>query len=98
VTAAARRTPVTRLAVRVIPRAGRDAIDGVRDGTLVVRVSAPPVGGAANAAVGRLVAEALGIPASRVSVISGTSGRHKVLGLEGLDGSAIVARWPDLGV
>lgn len=97
-TAGTRRAPAARLAVRVIPRAGRDAIEGVRDAALIVRVSAAPVDGAANAAVSRLVGEALGIPASRVSVISGASGRRKVLSLEGLDRSAIVARWPDLGV
>ena len=88
----------TRLAVRVIPRASRDGIDGVRDGALLVRVTAAPVDGAANAAVGRLVAEALDIPASRVTLLSGSTGRRKILGIDGLDRAAIEARWPGLGV
>lgn len=87
-----------RLAVRVIPRAARDGIDGVRDGALLVRVTAAPVAGAANAAVSRLVADALGVPPSRVTVISGSTGRRKILAIDGLERSAIGARWPDLGV
>ena len=87
-----------RLAVRVIARAGRDGIDGARGGELVVRVAAAPVDGAANAAVARLVATALGVPPSTVSVISGASGRRKILAIAGLDAAAIGARWPELGV
>lgn len=97
-TRAGRRAGGTRLAVRVIPRASRDGIDGIRDGALVVRVTAAPVDGAANAAVTRIVADALGVPASRVTVLSGATGRRKVLGIDGLDRAAIEARWPDLGV
>ena len=96
--ASGRRAGPARLAVRVIPRAGRDGIDGVRDGALVVRVAAAPVDGAANVAVTRIVADALGIPPSTVTVISGSTGRRKVLGIEGLDRPTIEARWPDLGV
>jgi uncharacterized protein YggU (UPF0235/DUF167 family) len=61
-------------------------------------VAAAPVDGAANAAVTRLVADALGVPPSSVSVVSGATGRRKILGIDGLDRSTIEARWPELGV
>ena len=87
-----------RLGVRVTPRGGRDEIEGVRDGILQMRVSAAPADGAANAAVTRLIALALDVPPTSIRVISGASARRKVLAITGLSRSALVARWPDLGV
>lgn len=68
-----------RLHVRVTPRASRDAIEGFDDaGVLRVRVTAPPADGAANKAVTKLLASALGIPQRDVMLISGGSSRLKV--------------------
>ena len=83
------------LFVRVTPNAGRDAVEGIeiRDyGTAVlrIRVSAVPDKGKANAAVVALVAEALGVPKSSVSVVSGETSRLKTLAVVG-DGTALVA-------
>lgn len=72
-------------AVRVTPRAGRDRIDPPKEGVLPVRLAAPPVEGEANAALLRLVAKALGVPPSRVRLLSGSRGRNKRLWVEGLD-------------
>jgi uncharacterized protein YggU (UPF0235/DUF167 family) len=55
----------------------------MRDGRLVVRVAAPPVAGAANAAVCELVAKAVGVPKSRVSVVRGARSRDKLVRIEG---------------
>jgi hypothetical protein len=74
-----------RLSVRVTPRAGRNEITGERDGVLQVRVTAAPEGGRANTAVCRLIAKALGIGPSRVTVARGARGRDKVLLLEGVE-------------
>ena len=76
------------LAVRLTPRSSRDAIDGVEtlaDGRVVLkaRVRAVPEDGKANAALLRLVAEALGLPASRVSLASGGTSRLKTLRIDG---------------
>jgi hypothetical protein len=76
----------------VKPRASSDAILGPRDGALVVRVAAPPVGGAANAAVIRLVARALRVPPSVVEITRGETGRDKRLRVAGLGADDVRAR------
>lgn len=85
-----------RLAVRLTPRAARNGLDGVvlgPDGrpALQLRVAAPPVEGAANAALMAYVAEALRMRASDVSIVSGQRGRLKLLDLSG-DAAALLAR------
>ena len=87
-----------RIPVRATPRGGRDSIDGVRDGQLIVRVAAAPADGAANEAVLRLVAEAAGVPRTSVRLIAGATGRRKLIAVAGADRGSLVARWPDLGV
>jgi uncharacterized protein YggU (UPF0235/DUF167 family) len=77
--------PVARLAVRVQARASSDALGGERAGALVVRVTAPPVDGRANAAVCALVARAAGVPKSAVTVVRGAGARDKLLEIRGLD-------------
>jgi uncharacterized protein len=63
--------------VRVTPRASRDEIAGMRDGVLAVRVTAPPVGDAANKAVVKLIAKRAGVPRSRVRIARGQRSRNK---------------------
>jgi uncharacterized protein (TIGR00251 family) len=73
------------LRVRVSPRASRDALAGTRGGALLVRLTAPPVEGQANAALARLLARALGLAPSAVELLRGASGRDKLVRLHGLD-------------
>src|SRR5512147_2801560 len=73
------------LRVRVQPRASRDAVSGERDGALVVRLTAPPVAGAANDALTRFLGKALGVAPSAVRVVSGASGRNKVVSVAGVE-------------
>jgi hypothetical protein len=73
------------LRVRVTPRADRNEVAGERDGVLLVRVTAPPEGGRANAAACKVVARALGIAPSRVTVARGAGSRQKSLRVEGVD-------------
>ena len=72
------------LDVRVQPRAKRNAVEA-RDGRLVVRVTAPPADGKANAAACALLAKALGVPKRDVKVHRGASSRDKVVSIEGMD-------------
>lgn len=81
------------LRVRVTPRGGRDAFDGVEtlaDGRAVLklRVRAAPAEGAANEAVRRVVAATVGRPASAVVLAGGAMARVKTLSIAG-DASAL---------
>ncbi len=78
-----------RVRVRLQPRAARDEIVGVRDGALMVRVSAPPVQGRANEALCRLIAARAGVAKSRVSVARGAGSRDKLVSVEGVDAAKL---------
>jgi uncharacterized protein YggU (UPF0235/DUF167 family) len=90
-----------RLFVRLTPRGGQDALEGVEtlaDGRAVLkgRVRAAPEHGAANAALISLVAKALGVPKSAVRLVSGGSSRLKTLKVAG-DPERLVAAVRALG-
>jgi uncharacterized protein (TIGR00251 family) len=71
--------------VRVQPRASRSAIVGWRaDGVLSVRVAAPPIEGRANEALAALLAEALGLRPSAITVERGARGRDKLVKVAGV--------------
>jgi len=80
------------LRVRVTPRSSRDEIVGWQEGVLRVRVQAPPVGGRANEALVRLLAEALGVARSAVEVVRGQRGRGKTVRVVGLDEAEVRKR------
>jgi uncharacterized protein (TIGR00251 family) len=73
--------------IRVIPRAGRSGIAGTRDGALLVRLTAPPVEGAANAELVEVIAKALGVPKRSVTIVSGERSRQKRVGVVGVSAS-----------
>jgi uncharacterized protein (TIGR00251 family) len=74
-----------RLAVRLSPNGGRDAIDGIEadEAFLKARVAAVPEKGKANKALILLIAQSLRIPKSSVSLISGDTARKKILRIDG---------------
>jgi uncharacterized protein (TIGR00251 family) len=79
--------------VRVQPRASRDEIAGWREpGVLSVRVTAAPVEGEANRAVAALLAQALGLRSSAVTVVRGERGRDKVVRISGVTVDEVNAR------
>ncbi|MEL6060226.1 MULTISPECIES: DUF167 family protein [unclassified Methylobacterium] len=85
-----------RLAVRLTPRGGRDAVDGwARDEKgqpyLKARVAAPPVEGAANAALEKMIAKMLKVSRGAVRIASGDQSRLKILEIDGI-GQADVER------
>src|ERR1700679_1858821 len=76
------------VALRVTPRGGRDAIDGVEvlangRSVIKVRVRAIAEGGEANRAVTELVAKALGVTGAKVRILSGTTSRLKQIAVDG---------------
>jgi uncharacterized protein len=79
----------------VTPRAGRHALSGCRDGVLLVRLAAPPVDGAANAALVDLLADTLDVPRRDSDIVSGLRARAKrvlVRGRRALELDARLAR------
>ena len=86
--------PPLRLTVRLTPRGGRDAVEGwARDENgrpyLKARVTAPPVEGAANAALEKLIAKTLNRPRSAVRIVGGEQARVKQLEIDGIDEVAL---------
>jgi uncharacterized protein len=74
-----------RFSVRVQPRAAHSEIVGLHGDALKVRLSAPPVDGAANVALVELLADALGVPRRCVRIISGAASRGKVVEVDGVN-------------
>jgi uncharacterized protein (TIGR00251 family) len=70
--------------VRVKPRASREAIEGEREGALVVRLTAPPVEGEANDALVRLLAARLHVAKAAVKIVSGERSRLKRIAVRGV--------------
>jgi len=79
------------LEVRVTPRAGRSAIAGMRDDTLLVRLAAAPVDGAANAELIELIARALDVPKRDITIVSGQRSRSKRLRVANIDRATALA-------
>jgi uncharacterized protein len=82
------------ISVRVIPRAGRSEIAGVREGALLVRLNAPPVDGAANAELIEVLAEALAVPKRDVSIASGMTSKQKRVRISGISVDRAASRLP----
>ena len=77
--------PGCQIEVRVTPRSTRNKVDVTEQGRLHIWTSAPPTDGQANAAICDLVAKALAIPRTSVSVMRGGTSRNKVLQIDGMD-------------
>jgi uncharacterized protein len=71
-------------AVRVVPRARRDAIEGEHGGALRVRLTAPPVDDRANDSLRRLLAERLNVTVSAVRIVAGEKSRRKRVSIRGV--------------
>ena len=81
-----------RLTIKVVPRSKRTVIERPRDGRLVVRVTAPPVDGAANDAAIEALAHALHVPRRALRIVSGATSRNKTIEVTALDAAEINAR------
>lgn len=88
--------PVAKIAVRATPRASTNAAIGYVDGVLTVRLTAPPVEGAANEACCAFVAGLLNVAKSSVSVAGGAHSRNKILSVTGLSSEQAAQRLTSL--
>lgn len=72
------------LSVRLTPRASKNEVKGWKEGALVVRLTAPPVEGKANAALIKFIAKRLGLAPSGLRLVSGQTSRLKVIEIRGI--------------
>jgi len=79
-------------AVKVHPRARKNAITGVMGDALKLALTAPPVEGRANQAVIEFFAELFAIPRSSVTIASGETSRNKLVRISGLSRTAVEQR------
>jgi len=79
-------------AVHVVPRASKNEISGLHGDAIKVRLTAPPVEGAANQALVKFLAERLGVPESCIEIISGAAARDKLVCVLGMSPEQLEAR------
>ena len=72
-------------AVRIVPRASRSEFAGEYNGALRIRIAAPPVEGAANRELIRLLAKSFKLPQNAVAIVSGAGSKSKVVHVAGAD-------------
>src|SRR5881296_1705697 len=85
--------PYVTISIRVQPRASRNAVVGWTGDTLNIRLSAPPVEGAANAACLEFLADLLDVPQSQLEILQGARSRNKVIRITGLSQEEVHARF-----
>ena len=76
-------------AVRIVPRASRSEIAGEHNGALRIRIAAPPVEGAANRELIRLLAKSFRLPQNAVEIISGAASKSKIVHIAGADSARL---------
>lgn len=81
-----------RFTVRVQPRASRNEVAGLQEGTLRLRLAAPPVEGEANAACCAFLADRLGLPRAAVRLVRGHRARTKQVEVLGLSAAQVRER------
>src|SRR2546422_5760512 len=84
--------PHVTLSLRVQPRSSRNAVVGWSGDTLNIRLTAPPVEGAANAACLKFLADFLDLPQSQLEILGGERSRQKVVRITGLTQDEVHAR------
>jgi uncharacterized protein len=74
------------------PRSSRSEVAGVHDGAVRLRITAPPVDGAANAAILDLLSRAIGVHKGDVEIVSGATGRRKRVLIRGMSPQQVFER------
>jgi uncharacterized protein len=85
------RPDAVRFTVRVQPRASSSGLAGVQAGSLRVRLTAPPVDGAANEALVELLAKLLGVQKRTITIVGGVASRTKLIEVHGVSVGQILA-------
>jgi uncharacterized protein (TIGR00251 family) len=81
------------IAVRIIPRAKRNEVSEIQgDGTVKIRITAPPIEGEANRALIRFLAKLLDIPEHKIEIVAGLGGRNKLVSIDDLEAEEITEK------
>jgi uncharacterized protein (TIGR00251 family) len=80
------------LTIRVVPRASKPGFAGTRNGEYLIRLSAPPVDGAANAELIDVLSKLLNIPKRNITIVAGERSRTKRIQVTGIDADAVRER------
>jgi uncharacterized protein (TIGR00251 family) len=83
--------PFATVSVRVVPRSSKEGVAGLEGGVVRIRLNAPPVEGKANDALLRFIAKAVGVPRSRITLVTGERGRSKIVRVAGVTREALMA-------
>lgn len=78
------------LSLHIQPRASRNEVCGIHDNALKIKLTSPPVDGAANRLCREFLADILGVPKSAVSIVAGETSRHKRIRIDSNDAGRIV--------
>ena len=85
-------TVKTDIRIRVVPRSSRNEIVGEENGSLKIKLTAPPVEGKANKALRGLLAKRLGLPKGGVEIVTGEKSRNKTVRIRGLSREQVAGR------
>lgn len=77
-------------AVRIQPRAAKNGVSRMQDGSLKIRLTAPPVDGAANEALVRFLSDTLSVSKSQVEIVSGHTSREKRVKIVGMSEEEVI--------
>ncbi|HEU5360258.1 MAG TPA: DUF167 domain-containing protein [Candidatus Deferrimicrobiaceae bacterium] len=89
---AGRQEEAATVAVHVLPRASREGVAGILGDAVRVRLTAPPLENRANEALVRFLADALGVPRTRVEIVAGRRGRRKIVRVGGISRGELLRR------
>jgi uncharacterized protein len=79
-----------QFALRVQPRASRNAFAGVMGDAIKLAITAPPVDGKANQAVVEYLSDVFRVPKSNIVIVSGETGRNKLIAIRGMTAAQVM--------
>lgn len=83
---------LTRITLGIIPGAARNEVIGLRDGTLRIKITAPPREGKANRELLAYLSQLLGVSQGTLNILSGHTSRNKVISVTGLNREEVMRR------
>lgn len=77
--------------LKIVPNSSKNQFVGILDGALKIKITAPPIEGKANAQLIKFLAAKTGVSKSKIDIVSGATGKRKMLQIEGFDIDSLVS-------